>query len=179
VPKRLWIAGLSLWPGLAQVWSGQELLGLTLAGLFAVSLNLAVVARYVWTETFPPGTPAVFAATAAAVWLAGFAYTLGWVWLRHPANHRAEIDALYREATESYLQGQFGEARRRLERITVMDGQDADALMQLGTLFVRTEQPALARRAFRQCLEREGGAKWRWEIRQALAGIDGDPRRTT
>ena len=28
-----------------------------------------------------------------------------------------------------------------------------------------------ARRAFRQCLELEGGAKWRWEIRQALARL--------
>ncbi len=52
-----------------------------------------------------------------------------------------------------------------------MDETDADALMQLGTLFVRTEQPALARRAFRQCLELEGGAKWRWEINQALARL--------
>ena len=48
-----------------------------------------------------------------------------------------------------------------------------DALMQLGSLFVRTEQPALARRAFRQCLELEGGAKWRWEIHQAQKSCPG------
>ena len=52
-----------------------------------------------------------------------------------------------------------------------MDETDADALMQLGSLFVRTEQPVLARRAFRQCLELEGGVKWRWEIQQALARL--------
>ena len=53
-----------------------------------------------------------------------------------------------------------------------MDDSDADALTQLGSVFVRTEQPALARRAFRQCLELEGGAKWRWEIQQSLACLE-------
>ena len=56
-----------------------------------------------------------------------------------------------------------------------MDETDADALMQLGTLYVRIEQPAPARRAFRQCLELEGGAKWRWEIHQALARLGEGP----
>ena len=56
----------------------------------------------------------------------------------------------------------------------------ADALMQLGTLFIRTDQPSLARRAFRQCQELDGGSKWRWEIRQAMArlGGEGPPSQT-
>jgi hypothetical protein len=173
VPKRLWIAALSIWPGLAQIWSGQEVLGLILALLFGATLNLAVVARYVWTEAFAPGWGTFFAALAVCSWLTSFGYTLWWVWLCHPSGHLGEIDRLYREATESYLRGQFLEARQRFEQIVAMDDSDADALMQLGTLFVRTEQPALARRAFRQCLELEGGAKWRWEIQQALARLEG------
>jgi hypothetical protein len=172
VPKRPWIAALSVWPGLAQIWSGQEVLGLILAALFAATLNLAVVAGFVWTEVFAPGWAGFFAALAVCSWLASFGYTLWWVWLCHPAGHGAEIDALYREAIESYLQGQWHEARRRFERVVAMDDHDADALMQLGTVFVRAEQPALARRAFRQCLELEGGAKWRWEIQQVLARLD-------
>jgi len=171
VPKRLWIAALSLWPGLAQVWSGQEVLGMILAVLFAATLNLALVARFIWTESFAPGWPEFFAALAVCNWVASFGYTLWWIWLCHPERHRVEIDRLYREATESYMRGRWNESRRRLERILAMDETDADALMQLGTLFARTEQPALARRAFRQCLELEGGAKWRWEINQALARL--------
>jgi hypothetical protein len=171
VPKRLWIAALSLWPGLAQVWSGQEVLGMILAVLFAATLNLALVARFIWTESFAQGWPEFFAALAVCNWVASFGYTLWWIWLCHPERHRVEIDRLYREATESYLRGRWNESRRRLERILAMDETDADALMQLGTLFARTEQPALARRAFRQCLELEGGAKWRWEINQALARL--------
>ena len=175
MPKRPWIAALSVWPGLAQIWSGQEVLGLILAALFAATLNLALAARFVWTEAFSPGLVGFFAALAVCSWLASLGYTLWWVWLCHPAGHRGELDQLYRQASEAYLQGRFGEARKQFEHIVALDESDADALMQLGTLFVRTDQPALARRAFRQCLELEGGAKWRWEVQQVLARLGGRP----
>jgi hypothetical protein len=178
VPRRLWIAALSVWPGLPQIWAGQEVLGLLLGSFFAATLNLTLVARFVWTESFAPGWSGFFAALATCSWLASLGYTLWWVWLLHPEGHRPEIDHLYREATEAYIRGQWHEARRRFERIVAMDDHDADALMQLGTVFARTDQPSLARRAFRQCLELEGGAKWRWEIQQALARLgDGPPGR--
>jgi thioredoxin-like negative regulator of GroEL len=106
-------------------------------------------------------------------WVTGLGYTLWWIWRCHPERHRGQIDQLYREATEHYLQGRWNEARRRFEQILAMDETDADALMQLGTLFVRTDQPTLARRTFRQCLELESGAKWRWEISQVLLRLDG------
>jgi len=171
MPRRLWIAGLSVWPGLAQVWSGQDVLGMILAIAFAAFLNLALVSRCIWTEAFSTGWSGLFAAMAAGCWAASLGYTLWWVSLRHPERHRAEIDRLYRESTEMYLQGRWNEARRRLEAILDRDETDADALMQLGTLFVKTEQAALARRTFRHCLELEAGAKWRWEIGQALARL--------
>lgn len=174
MPRRHWIAALSVWPGLAQIWSGQEVLGLILAALFASTLNLALVARFVWAEAFAPGVSEFFAILAVCSWLASLGYTLWWVWICHPSGHRDQIDLLFREAIESYLQGHYQEARRRFEQIVAMDDNDADALMQLGTLFVKTEQPGLARRAFRQCLELEGGAKWRWEIRQTLTTRLGD-----
>jgi hypothetical protein len=177
VPRRLWIAALSFWPGLPQIWSGQEVLGLILAAVFATAVNLAVVARFVWTEAFTPGWSSFLAAVAVCTWLTSLGYTLWWVWLCHPEGHSGEIDVLFREATESYLKGRFQEARQQFERIVEMDDGDADALMQLGTLFVRTEQPALARRAFRQCLEREGGAKWRWEIQQELGRLGAEGAR--
>jgi hypothetical protein len=36
---------------------------------------------------------------------------------------------------------------------------------------VKTEQPTLARQTFKQCLDLDSGAKWRWEIGQALARL--------
>ena len=175
MPRRTWIASLSIWPGLPQIWSGQEVLGLILATLFAWAVNLSLVSRYIWTEAFAPGWSVFFVALAVSTWVGSLAYTLWWLWLCHPAGHSAEIDRLFREATEAYLQGRFQEARVWLEQIVAMDDHDADALMQLGTIFVRTDQPALARRAFRQCLELEGGAKWRWEIQQAITRLSDEP----
>jgi tetratricopeptide (TPR) repeat protein len=172
MPRRYWIAVLNVWPGLAQIWSGQEVLGLILAALFAATLNLAIVGRFLWTGLFPPAITAFFAALAVMTWTCALAYTLWWVWRCHPERFTGDIDRLYREALEHYLQGRWDDARRGFEQVLTLDETDADALMQLGALYLRTDQPALARRAFRQCLELEGGAKWRWEITQALGRLD-------
>jgi tetratricopeptide (TPR) repeat protein len=172
VPRRSWIGLLTVWPGLAQVWTGQEILGLILAALFATSLNLAIVARWIWSEAFATGWSEIFASLALLTWLASFAYTIWWVWLCHPERHRREIERLFRDAMEAYLQGRWNDSRKRIERILAMDETDADALLHLGTVYVRLQQPSMARRAFRQCLEQEGGAKWKWEIQQALKQLD-------
>lgn len=171
MPRRLGIMALSFWPGLPQIWTGQELLGLILAAIFAVTLNLALVTQFIWTEALAVGWPGFFASLAAMVWLVAAGYTSWWLWRCHPERHRGDIDRLFREATEHYLQGRWSEARLRFEQILAMDDTDADALMQLGTLLLRAEQPLLARRAFRQCLELEGGGKWRWEIGQVLSRL--------
>jgi tetratricopeptide (TPR) repeat protein len=174
MPRRLWLVLLSFWPGLPQIWAGQEILGMILGGLFAVTLNLAILSRTLWTELFAPGMVAFFAALAALSWLLALGYTLWWVGSCHPERYRDDIDTLYRQALEHYLQGRWNDARKLYEEILTLDETDADALVQLGFLFLHTDQPSLARRAFRQCLELEGGSKWRWEISQALARLDND-----
>ena len=172
MPRRYWKAGLSLWPGLAQIWSGQEALGLLLAGLFGVALNGAILTRFVWTEALPPAGSAFAASVAAITWVSGLVYTLWWLWRCHPEGYRGEIDRLYREAMGLYLQGRWDEARRNLETLLARDESDADALIQLATIYAKSGQKALAVRSFRQCLDVEGGSKWRWEVEQALAGLD-------
>jgi tetratricopeptide (TPR) repeat protein len=169
MPARSWIILLSVWPGLAQIWSGQEALGLILAAMFALAVNLAILARFIWTDAFPPGSSPFLLALAAASWIATLAYTAWWTLRCHPERHRQEIDGLHRASLELYLQGRWNEARRACEKIIAMDDNDADALMQLGRIHQRSGQPAQAREAFRQCLDLQSGEKWRWEIKQALA----------
>ena len=168
MPRRLPIALLSIWPGLAQIWTGQEVLGLILATGFAAALNLAIVSKYLWTEAFAAGLPGFFATLAVLTWLAGFSYTLWWLWRCHPARHKEAIDVLFREACELYLQGKWDDSRKTLERLLTLDDTDADALMQLASLYQRTGQVELARTSYRQCQDLEGGAKWKWEIAQAM-----------
>jgi hypothetical protein len=173
MPRRFRILALSFWPGLAQIWSGQEVLGLLLGLLFAAALNLAVVSRWIWTEALAPGWSDFLAILAVVSWFASLGYTVWWVGLCHPERHRREIEQLFREAHEAYLQGRWTDSKGRIERILAWDEADADALMQLGSVYVRTHQAALARHTFHQCLELKGGAKWRWEIQRALARLDG------
>jgi tetratricopeptide (TPR) repeat protein len=149
---------------------------LLLGLFFASALNLAVVSRWVWIEAFPAGWSEFLATLALVSWLISFGYTAWWVVLCHPDRHRQEIERLFREAQEAYLQGRWLEAKTRIERILARDESDADALMQLGTLYLRTREPALARRAFTQCLESQSGTKWRWEIQTALGRLDEKPR---
>ncbi len=171
MPGRWWISALSIWPGLPQIWSGQEVMGLILATVFAATVNLAIITRLIWIDLVSHGLSTFLTALAVGTWVAAFAYTLWWVWRCHPERHKIEIDQLYHEASVLYLQGRWVESRRRLERILAMDETDVDALMHLGTLLMRIDQPEQARRAFRQCLELENGAKWRWEIGQALSKL--------
>ena len=55
MPRRFRIVALSIWPGLAQIWSGQEILGLFLALFFASTLNLCIVSHWIWNEAFARG----------------------------------------------------------------------------------------------------------------------------
>ena len=172
MPRRFRIVALSVWPGLAQIWSGQEVLGLLLGVFFASAVNLAIVSRWIWIDAFATGLSDFLAVLAGFSWLMSFGYTLWWVGLCHPDRHRQEIERLFREAQETYLQGRWSESKKRIEQILARDETDADALMQLGSLYVRTREPSLARRAFLQCLESSQGAKWRWEIQRALARLN-------
>src|SRR5262245_42311567 len=124
-PRRPWVLALNVWPGLPQIWSGQELLGLILASGFAATLNLAVLGRFVWTEWLDPAWPPVLAALAAATWTLGLGYTAWWLWRCHPSRHRLDIDRLYREATEHYLAGRWEQSRLLLEEILALDDADA------------------------------------------------------
>jgi uncharacterized protein HemY len=136
-----------------------------------MTLNLAATARWIWSEAFAPGLSSLFVVLALLTWFLTFLYTIWWVWLCHPERHRREIERLFRDAMEAYLQGRWNDSRKRIERILALDETDAEALLHLGTLYARLQQPTHARRAFRQCLEVESGAKWRWEIQQALAQL--------
>ena len=111
-------------------------------------LNLAIVSRWIWIEAFAPGWSDFLATLALFSWLMSFGYTVWWVGLCHPDRHRQEIERLFREAQEAYLQGRWSESKTRIERILARDETDADALMQLGSLYVRTREPSMARRAF-------------------------------
>ena len=80
MPRRFRIVALSIWPGLAQIWSGQEVLGLLLAFFFASAVNLAIVSRWIWIGAFATGVSDFLATLAGFSWLMCFGYTVWWIW---------------------------------------------------------------------------------------------------
>ena len=106
MPKRYRAVALTIWPGLAQIWLGQEALGLLLGVCFASTLNLAIVSRWIWKEVFAPGWSDFFLILASAWWLASLAYTLWWIGICHPDRHRAEIDRLLPGGARGILAGE-------------------------------------------------------------------------
>ena len=172
MPRRLWIVLLSVWPGLPQIWTGQGVLGFFLAGLFTISANAALVARWVWVEALPAGSSHFFAVLAGMTWVASLVLTLVWVWVGHPERHRGLIERLYREAFESYLQGRWGEVRSRLERLLTLDESDADASFLLASVYLKSDQTTAARRELSRCGELRGGEKWSWEAGVLLSRLN-------
>ena len=157
MPRRPWIAALSVWPGLPQIWTGQEVLGLILAALFASALNLTMVRPVDLDRVVRAGVGRVFRGLGGLS-LAGGPGLHALVGLALPSlASPTEIDRLFREATESYLQGRCNEARRGLEQIVTIDDTDADALMYLGTLLVRIDQPGQARGRSASASSSKGG----------------------
>ena len=172
MPKRFWLVTLSAWPGLAQIWTGQEVMGLITATVFTLALNLALLGSFVWTEFLPGQVVTFLTALAALTWLATLAYTAWWLWQCHPERHRAEIDRLFRDALELYLRGRWMDARKQCEAILIRNENDVETMLQLGLIHARTGQADLARQTFRHCLELDGGNRWKWEIQQALRQLE-------
>lgn len=169
--KRIGLAVLSVWPGLPQICSGHEVAGLAIATCFAVLVNSALVATFVWTEALGSGWLWALWLSAGGLWLASASATGWWLWRRHPERFRQVNDELYREAIDQYLKGHWSEARWRLAKILGADRTDCDALIHLGTLHRHTGQPEEARRLLRRCRELDTEGKWRWEIQEELARL--------
>jgi tetratricopeptide (TPR) repeat protein len=173
MPSRRWLAVLSFWPGLPQIWGGQLAIGLLLAVTFSLFLNVALVTTFIWRDWVGLGVVSLAWYATAACWAWALGATIWWLWRRHPEHFHAEIDILLREALQDYLQGRWQQAQARLERVLKLDESDCDALVHLATLYAHAGRTAEAREAFRRCLQLDGGGKWRWEIDEAMTHLAG------
>jgi hypothetical protein len=153
-----------LWPGLPWVWLRGSVAGLVLALAFAVSLDVAVVTTFVWTDLVEISlTIAVWAATGA-VWLvsavsaaAAFPPPLA----RPPA---AEIDPLFCKARDAYLARDWLVAETRLRALLELSPTDGEAQLLLATLLRRAGRPAEAREALAKLSASDSGLRWRAAI---------------
>lgn len=161
-----------LWPGFFQLWLRGRWQGVLPASVFAVLLNIALTATWIWPELL--NERVVFAS-----WVG-----VGCVWVVSILRVRREIPAfladnsakesmpgLFIRAQTEYLRGNWFEAESLFQHL-VDAGDDVEASLMLATLYRRTGKLDEARRALRLLAQSPKASAWRFEIQQELELIE-------
>lgn len=159
----LWMCA---WPGLPRLWRDGHGPSLASAFLFALLLNLALVATFAWPGVLSP-------VPLSLLWLATLMFWTVSAWNSHQwVNHsqrlskRPGLDQLFVQAQSEYLKGHWLETETLLRQLLDQNDRDVDAHLLLATVFRRTNrrQDAICQLDLLDRLER--AEKWRLEIEQ-------------
>ena len=81
-------------------------------------------------------------------------------------------DAIFREAVDEYLKGNWFEAERALAELLDRSPRDADARLMLATLLRHAGRLDEAAEHLDRLERMEQSSKWRWEIRRERERLD-------
>lgn len=162
-----------LWPGLPQLLQGNWWgFGWALVG--AVLLNLAILTTFVWKEWVGEWAKPVLWGGIVLLWSgAALGSTIAWNRLRpamaNPST--APSNALFAEAMEFYLQGQWFEAEKRWVQLLRQNPRDVEARLMIATLLRHTRRWEEALRQLDQLERLEASQAWALEIHRERALI--------
>jgi hypothetical protein len=151
------------WPGLPQLWWRGDLRAMMLAVLFAIVLNFALTATFVWPEMVSTGT-------LAAIWTGVITYWMIAVWtgMREVTRIRSrsveQQQALFLNAQMEYLKGHWLEAETLLRELLGIDQHDGDARLMLASLLRHSDRAGEALIQLETLELSEAGGKWASEI---------------
>jgi tetratricopeptide (TPR) repeat protein len=167
-----------VWPGLPWLWLRGSLAGLVLALAFGVSLDIAVIATWIWPGLVElPITIGLWAATAA-IWLIAIVSAASAFPPAIPRVRAAEADALYVRARAAYLARDWHLAETRLRELLALSPTDGEAQLLLGGLLRRLGRHDESRQALEKLARSDSGATWRRAIARELAKVSGRPGST-
>jgi Flp pilus assembly protein TadD len=131
---------------------------------FAVLLDVLLAATFVWTAWLAPAVQTAGWLTLAAIWIsaAWAAARTGDDHRTAPAEHAGED--LFQTAQTQYLQGNWFEAERTLERLLSADARDVEARLMLATLLRHTGRLDEAREHVKKLRRLEGAERWQQEL---------------
>jgi hypothetical protein len=134
---------------------------------FAVLVNLAMVASFIWPELVSPSFR-LFVWTAAVVvwaaWVVGRACRLRFAVTQSAVG--GDPNALFQQAQHESLLGDWGGAEATLRRLLRCWPRDVDARLMLATVLRHAGRPDAARRQLRRLRQLEAAEKWQLEIQQ-------------
>jgi hypothetical protein len=152
------------WPGLPWLWLRGSRGGLVLAVAFAVSLDVAVIATFIWPDLVElPITVAVWTGTAV-VWLVSTVSALAAFPPPLTAAAPDAVDPLFVKARDAYLARDFITAETRLRALLELAPTDGEAQLLLATLLRRAGRLAEARDALEKLSASDAGIRWRATI---------------
>lgn len=157
-----------MWPGFARAWWRGEIYGVALAILFAVCLNLAWTATYIWPELLPSlFVTALWTGVFVAAVYSLVANVSRWqVLFGEPAAspNRKQADDSFRSAQKSYLRGEYFEAEAALHPIFSAGREDAESALLLAAILRRTNRIEQAIQTLERLSRLDCAAGWYEEI---------------
>jgi len=165
-----------LWPGGPQMWFAGAWSGLGVAIGFAVLLDLGLLTSRMWTELLGPAAQTAIWLVLAAVWIGSAA--VSWRWVAglqiggvRPADEKA-CAALFLQARDEYVKGNWFEAETVLGRLLDRNVLDVEARLLRANLMFRTHRNGEAASELDRLSRTEGGEVWRMEISRLRARLN-------
>jgi hypothetical protein len=166
-----------LWPGLPWLWLRGSVAGLVLAFAFAVVLDVAIVATWIWSELFALEISLGLWAATGAVWLVATASAVSAFPQRIPTTRDAAADTLFVAARDAYLSRDWLAAETKLQSLLVVSPTDGEAQLLLATLLRRVGRLKESREALEKLSRSDSGAPWRSAITRELDRVAAAAKR--
>lgn len=158
-----------LWPGLPWLWLRGSLPGLVLALAFAITLDVAMLTTWIWTDLVDLPFRIAAWSGAVAIWLLGTLSALSAFPPPVPIGRSPSIEARFVEARDAYLARDWIGAEERLRELLRLAPTDGEAQLLLGTLLRRVGRLPEARTALEALARSDAGARWHTAIARELS----------
>lgn len=167
------VQAMGFWPGLPRLWYRGDFPSLLMAILFAMALNMALVATFLWPEWLSPWSTRMLWLTLILVSpAAAIRNYLCWQELQSGPQPDSELDDAFVEAQACYLRGDYFEAEAALHRIFAAGKQDIESAILMISILRRTRRWAQALYCIDRLLLLDGAAPWQYELTQERRSIE-------
>jgi hypothetical protein len=160
-----------LWPGMPWLWLRGSAAGLVLALAFAVVLDLAIVATWIYSEFFGLPVSLGLWAAAAAVWIIATGSAVSAFPPPIRTTRDAAADALFVAARDAYLARDWLAAETKLRSLLVVAPTDGEAQLLLATLLRRVGRLKESREALEKLSRSDSGNPWLSAIARELERV--------
>ena len=137
---------------------------LAVAVAAAALLNVTLLATFVWTDLVGPQVRIMYWLSLGVAWSVAAVKSCWWNRGTPDRKGRAVGGEPFAKALDFYLQGNWLEAERILDRLIRDDPRDLEARLMLATLLRHTRRIEEATAQLNTLVRLEGARKWEMEI---------------